>query len=301
MALTSAKLISAVAAPIHTADVQEARFGWSPAFGGITFLLGRNFNTRIPGHLHAMYVLGVVDEGAVRVTIRGDEHIARAGSVIALRPFEAHAEYALEGSGWSFRYLYLTEAQVCLAMGLEVGLRNSALKFKTPILENDALAAAIGSVHDIMREGRPVQEVEESLRSMLLLAARCRTEPPSTSNVVSRRRIRVRDAQRLIVAQGLRRVTIAELAAVAGVSESRFSRVFHGEVGLPPYAYFDHVRIARAHQMIGAGARISDVAYVLGFSDQAHLTRHFHRASFMTPGQYASIARGMFGNRGLRK
>jgi AraC-like DNA-binding protein len=294
---TPAKFVSAVAAPIRTADVQEARFGWSPAFGGITFLLGRNFSTRIPGHLHAMYVLGVVDEGAVRVTVRGEEHVARAGSVIALRPFEAHSEYALEGSGWSFRYLYLTESQVCLALGVDVGVRNSALKFLAPVVEHDELATVIGSVHDIMSERRPVHEVERTLRSMLQLAARCRTESPSASKVVSRRRIRVRDAQRLIVAQGLRRVTIAELAAVAGVSESRFSRVFHGEVGLPPYAYFDHVRIARAHQMIGAGARISDVAYVLGFSDQAHLTRHFHRASFMTPGQYAAITRGMFGGR----
>jgi AraC-like DNA-binding protein len=35
------------------------------------------------------------------------------------------------------------------------------------------------------------------------------------------------------------------------------------------------------------------VAYTLGFSDQAHFTRHFHRASIMTPGQYATVSRGI--------
>jgi AraC-like DNA-binding protein len=78
------------------------------------------------------------------------------------------------------------------------------------------------------------------------------------------------------------------------MSTFHLTRVFHDTVGLPPYSYFGQVRIAQAHELIMRGASLSAVAYELGYTDQAHLTRHFQRASFATPGQFAALARAAY-------
>jgi AraC-like DNA-binding protein len=43
--------------------------------------------------------------------------------------------------------------------------------------------------------------------------------------------------------------------------------------------------------MIEGGETPSVVAFKLGFADQSHLTRHFKRGSFTTPGRFASLTR----------
>ncbi|MCA9915370.1 MAG: helix-turn-helix transcriptional regulator, partial [Anaerolineae bacterium] len=64
-------------------------------------------------------------------------------------------------------------------------------------------------------------------------------------------------------------------------------RVFHDEVGMPPYTYLESVRIRHAQQLIAAGRPLIDVALDVGFSSQSNFTRHFKRIIGVTPGQYA--------------
>jgi AraC-like DNA-binding protein len=276
---------------IRIARVREAHFGWAPAFGGVTFLRGRNFQTRIPSHVHSTYVLGVVDEGAVQVTVRGEAWLATAGSVIALQPYQAHAEFAVGDDGWSFRYLYPTETVVRQALGAEARADAVGLRFAKPVIADDALALALGEIHDRLAAAHPAADTQPLLAG-LFRTTRARHCAPIDARVrKSRSRNGARVARRMIVEGNLQRITIAELADAAGVSPFHFNRVFREEIGLPPYAYFEQVRIARAHDMILAGRSLSTIAYALGFSDQAHFTRHFHRASIMTPGQYATVSR----------
>jgi AraC-like DNA-binding protein len=278
---------------IRVARVREAHFAWAPAYNGITFLSGRNFETRIPSHVHSTYVLGVVDEGAVEVIVRGESYLATTGAVIAFQPFQAHAEFAASETGWSFRYLYPTEALVRHALGSAGADDAVGLRFRQPVIEDASLGEALGSTYDRLAAGRPNAETEPLLADLFQKARARHCAPLDPRIASSRTRTGVRLARRMIVESALRRLTTTDLADAAGVSPFHFNRVFHDEVGLPPYAYYEQVRIARAHDMILAGQPLTAVAYVLGFSDQAHFTRHFHRASILTPGQYATISRGL--------
>ena len=56
---------------------------------------------------------------------------------------------------------------------------------------------------------------------------------------------------------------------------------------MPPHAYLTHLRSARARQLLLRGLRASDVAPLVGFYDQAQLTRHFRRLVGTTPARYA--------------
>jgi AraC-like DNA-binding protein len=68
-------------------------------------------------------------------------------------------------------------------------------------------------------------------------------------------------------------------------------RAFRAEVGMPPYAYLESVRIRRAQQLIEAGKPLAEVAAEVGFSSQSHLTERFKRIIGVTPGQYAKQLR----------
>ncbi|MEI9924256.1 MAG: AraC family transcriptional regulator [Bradyrhizobium sp.] len=73
-------------------------------------------------------------------------------------------------------------------------------------------------------------------------------------------------------------IGLGELAAVAGVSRFHFGRMFKRSTGLTPMAYVERSRVQRAQELIrSAEHRLSEVALAVGFADQSHFTRRFHR------------------------
>jgi AraC-like DNA-binding protein len=81
-------------------------------------------------------------------------------------------------------------------------------------------------------------------------------------------------------------ITLEELAAHADLDKFHLCRAFRAQVGMPPHAYRTHLRIARAKELLTRGVRPSDVAPLVGFYDQAQLTRHFRRLVGTTPARY---------------
>ncbi len=84
-----------------------------------------------------------------------------------------------------------------------------------------------------------------------------------------------------------RRVPIAELAAVAGLSESWFAHAFKQTTGSAPYRWQVQQRIDFACEMLAdPGVPLTDVALATGFADQAHLTRAFRGVTGTTPASW---------------
>jgi AraC-like DNA-binding protein len=81
-------------------------------------------------------------------------------------------------------------------------------------------------------------------------------------------------------------VSLAMLAALAGLSVSRFATLFRQEVGISPHRYLCLVRVRHAQRLLRRGTPPSVVATEVGFFDQSHLGRHFRRTVGVTPGDY---------------
>jgi AraC family transcriptional regulator len=82
-------------------------------------------------------------------------------------------------------------------------------------------------------------------------------------------------------------VSLADLAAVAGVSVFHFARQFRGAVGEPPHQYIIRRRVERAKDLMREGRlSLAQVAAAVGFADQSHLARHFKRLVGVTPRQF---------------
>lgn len=82
-------------------------------------------------------------------------------------------------------------------------------------------------------------------------------------------------------------LSLAELAAVEGLSPMHFARQFRGAVGLSPHQYVLRCRIARAQALLSLTRhRLSDIALAVGFSNQSHMTALFSRNLGVTPLRY---------------
>lgn len=79
-------------------------------------------------------------------------------------------------------------------------------------------------------------------------------------------------------------ITLAELAALAGLSPAYFTRQFKLATGLPPHQYLIQRRVERARELLTGGVlSVAEVAQVVGFFDQSHLHRHFKRLFKVSP------------------
>jgi AraC family transcriptional regulator len=79
-------------------------------------------------------------------------------------------------------------------------------------------------------------------------------------------------------------VLVADLCALVQRSEAHFSRSFKRTFGESPHSFIVRRRVELAAQyMLGTNASLSDIALGCGFTDQAHLCKHFRHAVGQTP------------------
>ena len=75
-----------------------------------------------------------------------------------------------------------------------------------------------------------------------------------------------------------------DLARLAGLSVSHFSRAFRLSFGCSPHAYVVRARVARARDLMsGTSAALGQIAVECGFADQPHFCRHFRKFMQVTP------------------
>ncbi len=82
-------------------------------------------------------------------------------------------------------------------------------------------------------------------------------------------------------------ISISDLAKLAHMSESHFSRSFKQSMGTAPHQYLMQQRVERAKQLLEKrSATISTIALDCGFANQTHLTKVFRQKTGMTPKAY---------------
>ncbi|WP_371258756.1 helix-turn-helix domain-containing protein [Ancylobacter sp. FA202] len=83
------------------------------------------------------------------------------------------------------------------------------------------------------------------------------------------------------------RITLADMAAAAGLSRMHFAAQFRLATGQRPHDFLLHRRIEMAQELLaGTNQRIIDIALAVGFQTQAHFTTVFKRLVDNTPRQW---------------
>jgi AraC-like DNA-binding protein len=83
------------------------------------------------------------------------------------------------------------------------------------------------------------------------------------------------------------RITLANLAAAAGLSRMYFAKQFRATTGMRPHDFVLRKRIERAQQMLAESSdALVDIALSVGFQTQAHFTTVFKKIAGYTPHQF---------------
>ena len=117
-----------------------------------------------------------------------------------------------------------------------------------------------------------------------LLASARRAAPSERSKVAELARWRLKRVAEYIEASLAEPLSLADLAAVAGLTRMHFAAQFRAATGLPPHEYVLRRRIERAQEMLAAeDATLVDVALSVGFQTQSHFTSVFKRFTGQPP------------------
>lgn len=125
-------------------------------------------------------------------------------------------------------------------------------------------------------------EAADSLGRLLLL--RLARRPPRAAPALDARRLaRLREH---VAAHLHEPIRVADMAAVCGLSPSRFAHAFGAATGQAPHQFLLAQRLAQAVAMLRRpGPSLAEVAVACGFASQQHLTQVMRRRLGVTPGQ----------------
>jgi AraC family transcriptional regulator len=155
------------------------------------------------------------------------------------------------------------------------------------------LEAALGQLHD---QVHPAQGTLLEAASLL----RQQIDPPASGEVSDGRgRLLMWQARKVrdyIDSHITGPVLVADLCALVQRSEAHFSRSFKRTFGESPHAFLVRRRVELAAQnMLTTDAPLSDIALRCGFTDQAHLCKHFRQAAGHTPAAWRRAHRPQAG------
>jgi AraC-like DNA-binding protein len=194
--------------------------------------------------------------------------------------------------------------------------RSGTLRFASLAIEPEDVCTQLGEYADREALSRPhLNFVNESVWQLGAMLARESVQPDALSTLAfdslvqlllvqlfraEKHRREPAPGARLSPAQWRRvseyiqdnlaqRVSLADLASLAGTSQSHFCHAFKATTGLPPHRWQLEARVRQAQAMLSGNAcSLTQIALATGFADQSHFTRVFRRIVGETPGHWRS-------------
>ena len=260
-------------------EFHEAERHRSAVAGVEAFALASNRS--FPRHAHDQFGIGILHSGAHRSWSGLGPVEAVAGDMITVNPGEIHDGAPVQGHVRAWRMLYLDPGLVAQALNEDM---QGTVEIARPALRDPLLTTCFAQLFAAITAAVPeILAVEESLlRTLAHLVARHGSRPL----LVCGRPPSVARALRHMDDAPERSMTLAELAALSGVSRFQLLRGFARTVGTTPHAYLLQQRVRLARRLLAAGRRPAEAAAEAGFADQSHLTRAFRRQLGITPARY---------------
>jgi AraC-like DNA-binding protein len=237
-------------------------------------------------HSHPTWTVAMMERGAASFELDDTDQRADDGELFVLEPESVHTGVAAVPGGWAYKVLYLDPALIG-AWAEEDAVPQAA---RWVVFRDEGLRAALHGAHRALAEEPPGLAVDAAVLAAVD-ALRPHLEPGPPAPRMGPEHAAVRRARAYLEERWDAPVTLAELAAHAGLSRFELARTFRAQIGLPPHAFQLDLRIARARSLLAAGDPPAAVAAACGFCDQAHLTRVFKRGVGVTPARYARTSK----------
>ncbi|MEO8028807.1 MAG: AraC family transcriptional regulator [Bryobacteraceae bacterium] len=260
-------------------------------FDGIELHAGTAVRRTVPRHWHEEYHLCAHIGGGGALNYRGTTHMNGVGSVNLVEPGEVHSNHTDHPEGCDYLALNFDPALFHLGID-EMVSGGEAPGFSAPVTYDRDTFVRFVRLHRSLTESADLVEQQVLFLDLLTTLLERHARRPSALKPVKRETRAVELVRDYLSAHYARKVDLASLALLTGLSPFHLTRVFAAHTGLPPHAFLKQVRIARAMTLLRKKVAISHVALETGFADQSHLTRAFKRIVGVSPGAYSRLAFG---------
>jgi AraC-like DNA-binding protein len=235
---------------------------------------------------HERFAVVAVAEGTFRYRTDAGEALLHPGAVMlanAASCYECGHEHGVGDRCVSVHYAPTLFEEIATSVA-----GSSRTRFTAAMLPAlSGLAPATVAVERLAAapvEPAPTEELalvfaERTLAALAAAPPRCRLHWADAR--------RVSAVLRHVEAEATSRVTLADMAALAGLSSYHFLRTFRRVTGSTPYRYLLELRLRRAATcLVETCEPVSAIAFDAGFGDLSTFNGQFRRAFGMTPTAY---------------
>jgi AraC-like DNA-binding protein len=217
------------------------------------------------------FQIGYIQKGKGEFFVGENIYPIAEGQLFFVHPGKVHSGKPDEIIGW-------TVDTIAIKASLMEDLFGSGVNISFPdfVVEDGILKRLFLKVLNLLhtyeasfeKEGKLYLSLEE-LISLKAAVQNC-NDKENTNQAVER-------ATTFIIKNFKDSFSLDELAQQSFLSKFHLLRIFKNKTGLTPYAYQMQLRLNEARRLIFQNKSLTEIAYELGFADQAHFTNTFKK------------------------
>ena len=253
-------------------------------------------------HWHEEMEITFIQEGTSDYKVGKEEFKANAGDIILIPPYCTHSACEIPGKtmisdSMVFHPDYLGANNQDLSASKYLRpMAEGQLLMQEVIRDGDAGYAEIKDTFiralDCFKNKPPFYEMllkEKLLHILILLFSYGYIRESDDSHITSENRRHIKSALEYITDHYSEKISISEMAQLAGFSENYFMSLFRQYVGMSCIQYVNHYRIQKAaHALEETTKSVSEIAMIHGFDNISYFNLQFRRTFGMTPREFRS-------------
>jgi AraC-like DNA-binding protein len=244
----------------------------------------------------------LIQDGTSDYKVGQEVFKANAGDIILIPPYCTHSACEIPGKtmisdSMVFHLDYLgANNQDLSASNYLRPMAEGQLQMQEVIRNCDAGYTEIKETFlralDCFKNKPPFYEMllkENLLHILILLFSNGYIRESGDSHITSENRRHIKSALEYINDHYSEKISIAEMAQLAGFSENYFMSLFRQYVGMSCIQYVNHYRIQKAaHALEETTKSVSEIAMIHGFDNISYFNLQFRRTFGMTPREFRS-------------
>ncbi len=263
----------------------DVRFWRDPDLPGVEARYSSYNEEAFKKHSHQAYSIGLIETGWTSFYLEGTSHMVGSGQIALMHPGDVHACKPDLDSNMTYRMFYVDPSWLKSVAEEVVASATGLPRFISPVVDDPPLFNLWVDLHEAIKRGEG-QLVKESLLVQALAELISRHADLEVGHSPPENAAAVRMVREYLAEHFAEKVSLDRLSAVAFVSRYHLLRMFHKEMGMPPHAYQNQLRVDLGKKLLAQGFAISQAASEAGFADQSHFSRVFKQYTGATPFQY---------------
>jgi len=234
-------------------------------------------------HFHLDYHFGLLTQGEQSFYYQGNKYSTGPGQIQIMPAGGVHDGNTVEKSGFKTKIVSVSPHWLHKLSYELTGKKY--FHFDQHCVENYDIFYQFNQLHHLLNNMLVSQLTKECLSltlfsNMMALYSTAKADPPTN---IGNKNIRL--LKDYLMARLDEKISLKDLAELCQLSESQLLRQFKRSTGMTPYAWLARLRLEQALVLLKSGLLSTQVAYKVGFFDQAHFVNAFRQAYGIPPTQ----------------